>query len=47
MKDFRVTKIVKEIKFDEITSELEASKAMLPERIIHKIFETNSIFNVK
>ena len=46
MKDLRVTKIVKEIKFEGILGELE-SKNMFPETIIHKIFETNSSFHVE
>ena len=46
MKGLRVTTIVKEIKFEEVWGELEAKK-MFTEKIIHKIFETNSSFHVR
>ena len=46
MKGLRVTKIVKEVKFEGVWGELE-SKKMFPETITHKIFETNSSFHVK
>ena len=39
-------KIVREIKFEEMWSKLEAKKMFL-ETIIHKIFDTNSSFYVK
>ena len=45
MKGVRVTKIVKEIKFQGIWGELK--QKMFPETIIHKIFETNFSFHVK
>ena len=47
MKGLRVTKIAKKIKFEEICDELESKKRKIPETINHKIFETNSIFQVK
>ena len=46
MKGFRVTKIVKAIKFEGVWDELEAKK-MFPETFIHKIFETSFSFHVK
>ena len=46
MKDFRVTKIVKQIKFEEVWDELDPNK-MLPKTTIHEIFETSSSFHVK
>ena len=46
MKGLRVTKNVKETKFEVVWGELE-SKKRFPETITHKIFETNSGFNVK
>ena len=46
MKGLRVTKIVKEVKFEGAWGKLEAKK-MFPEKIIHKIFETNPSFHVK
>ena len=46
MKDLRVIKIVKEIKFEQVWCKLEAKK-MFPEVINYKIFETNSSFHVK
>ena len=46
MKGSRVTKIVNEIKFEQVSGELEENK-MFPETIIHKIFETNSSFHMK
>ena len=46
MKDLRVTKIVKEIKFEGAWGKLEAKKTF-PEKIIHKTFETNSIVHVR
>ena len=45
MKDLRVTKNVKEIKFEGVWGELESKKC--PETITHKIFKTNSCFHVK
>ena len=47
MKDLGVTKNVKEIKFECGWGDLELKKKMFPERITHKIFETNSSFHVK
>ena len=44
MKDLRVTKIVKEIKFEGLSQ--VRSKKVFPVTIIHKIFETNSSFHV-
>ena len=46
MKGLRVTKIVKEIKFEWGLGQVR-SKKLFPETIIHKIFETNSSFHVK
>ena len=46
MKDLRVTKNVKEIKFEGVWRDLD-SKKLFPEKITHKIFETNSSFHVK
>ena len=46
MKGLRVTKDVKETKFEGIWGELIANK-IFPETIILKIFETNSSFHVK
>ena len=45
MKDFRVTLIVKKIKFEGVWDELAAR--LFPETIIQKIFETNAGFHVK
>ena len=42
----RVTKIVKEIKFEGVWGELESGK-WFHEAIAHKIFETNSSFHVE
>ena len=46
MKGLRVTKDVKETKFEGIWGELIANK-IFSETIILKIFETNSSFHVK
>ena len=46
MKGLRVTKIVKEVKFEGVWGELE-SKKRFTETMIQKIFETNSSFHVK
>ena len=46
MKGLRVTKNVKELKFQGVSGELE-SKKKFPETITDKIFETNSSFHVK
>ena len=46
MKCLRVAKIVKEIKFEGISGELEAKKMFL-DTVIHKISETDSSFHVK
>ena len=46
MKSLRVTKNVKEIKFERIWGDFE-SKKMFPETITFKIFETKSSFHVK
>ena len=46
MKGLRVTKIVKEIKFEEVWGKLKAKK-IFPDTIIPKIFEANSSFHVK
>ena len=46
VKGLRVTKIVKDVKFEGVLVELE-SKKKFPETITHKIFETNSSFHVK
>ena len=46
MKGLRVTKNVKEIKFEGVWGELE-SKRKFPEIVTHKIFEINSSFHVK
>ena len=46
MKGLRVTKIVKEIKFEGVWGELEAKK-MFPEKITHEIFEINFGFHLK
>ena len=46
MKDLKVTKIAKEIKFEGMRIELQAKK-FFPETIIYKIFETNPSFHVK
>ena len=47
MKGLRVTKNVKEIKFEGVYGELESKKKKFPENITHKIFETNFSFHVK
>ena len=51
MKGLRVTKIVKEIKFERVWDELKAkklrSKKLFSETSIQKIFESNSIFHAK
>ena len=47
MKGLRYTKIVKEIKIEEVSGKLEAKTKIFPETIIRKRFETNSSFNVK
>ena len=41
MKDLRLTKVCKEIKFEGVWAKLEAKK-LFSKTIIHKIFETNS-----
>ena len=46
MKGLRVTKIVKEIKFEGVWGELE-SKKRFPDTITHKRSETNSSFHAK
>ena len=46
MKGHRTTKIAKEINFEGVWDELESKKNFF-EKIIHKIFETNSKFYVK
>ena len=46
MKGLRVTKNVKEIKFEGVWGKLE-SKKRFPETITHKIFDTNSGFRMK
>ena len=46
MKDLRVTKIVKEIKFKGVWGQVR-SKKLFPETIIHKISETSSSFHGK
>ena len=46
MEGLRVTKIVEEIKFEEVWGELEAKKGF-SETTSHKVFETNSSFHVK
>ena len=46
MKGLRVTKIVKQIKFEGVRGDLETKKMFL-ETIMNKIFETNSSFYVK
>ena len=46
MKGLRVTKTVKETKFQGVSNELELKKRF-PETIIYKIFETSSSFRVK
>ena len=45
MKDFRLTKNAKEIKFGGVWYEVEKKK--FPEIITHKIFEINSSLHVK
>ena len=45
MKDLRVTKNVKEIKFEVVWVELESKKVSRDNNA--KIFKTNSIFDVK
>ena len=45
MKDFRVTKNVKEIKFEGVLGELE--KKLFSDAITYKISESNSRFHVK
>ena len=46
MKGLRVAKIVEEINFEGVWSELEANKGF-SETTSHKVFETNSSFHVK
>ena len=46
VKDLRVTKNVKENRFEGVWGEVEFKKK-LPETMTHKIFETNSSFHVK
>ena len=46
MKVVRVTRKIKEIKFEGVWDKLE-SKKKFPGVITHKIFETNSTFRVK
>ena len=46
MKDLRFAEIVKEIKYEGVWGELE-SKKKFPEKITHKISETNSSFHLK
>ena len=46
MKDFRVTKNVKEIKFEGVWGKLESNK-LFPKTITHKIFETKFSFDVR
>ena len=46
MKGLRVTKIVKEIKFERVLWELRSKKGF-PETISHKKFETNASSPVK
>ena len=46
MKGLRVTKIVKQIKFEGVWGRVR-SKNLFPEPTIYKIFETNSSFHVK
>ena len=46
VKDLRVTKYVKENRFEGVWGELELKKK-LPETITDKILETNSSFHVK
>ena len=46
MKGLRVTKIVKETKFEGVWGRVK-SKKMFPETVIHKISEINSSFHVK
>ena len=43
MKSLRITKIIKQIRFEGVWGKLESRKGF-PETIIHKIFETNSSF---
>ena len=45
LKDLRVTKNVKEIKFGGVSGELESKK--VPEKMTHKICKTNFCFHVK
>ena len=47
MKFLQVTKIVKEIKFEEVWGELEAVTKMFPETITHRIYESGSGFQEK
>ena len=47
MKGLRVTENVKEINFEEVWGKLESKKKNFPEKITHKISETNSGFHVK
>ena len=46
MKNFKVTKILAEIKFEGFLGELEAKK-IFPGSIIHEILETNYSFYLK
>ena len=45
LKDLRITKKFKEIKFQGFWGKVELKK--VSERIIHKIFESNSSFHIK
>ena len=47
MKGLKYTKIVKEIKIEEVSGKLEAKTKIFPETIIRKIFEANSSFHIK
>ena len=47
MKGVRVTKVVNEIKFEEVWCELEEKTSFQRQFSIHKIFESNSSFHVK
>ena len=46
MKGLRVTKIVKDIKFEGAWGQVQIKKRF-PDTITHTIFETNSSFHVK
>ena len=47
MKGLGVTEVVKEIKFEGASRELESKNKKFLETTTHKIFETNSSFYVK